>query len=243
MEHRLREEIKHPLRKPKQTLFGALAFSATLGFFITIGRFAAVSDDSVTKLLTNLSVNLTAATLFAYLTWTQVQFGRRSLNSIAGVPQARDLPIKRIASSSSPTLPSWFSAGPQRLASLITAADVLLLVGRKAEIEKYLKRCQSTAERPQPAVALVAFATDVDKKDDESYASGADAIALAEVNRDRDWQAWLANSLPSKRNMAVFRFPRGDKAIDPADTYFVRQGLPASVPLPVEVVATSASAP
>ncbi|PXF43329.1 hypothetical protein BWQ96_06968 [Gracilariopsis chorda] len=241
LEHRLREEIKHPLRKPKQTLFGAFAFSATLGFFITLGRFAAVSDDSATQLFTNVAVNLTAASLFAYLTWTQVQFGRRSLNSIAGIPQARDLPIKRVSSSPSLTIPSWLSTGPQRLSSLLTTFDTVLVVGRKSELEKYLKRCQSTAENPQPAVALVVFATDFDKRNEEAYASGADAIALGEVKRDKDWLSWLANTLPSKRNIAVFRFARSDKAVNAADTYFVTQDLPASAPLPVEVVATSAS--
>lgn len=250
LEHRLREEILHPLRKPKQTLFATLAFSATLGFFIACGRLA-TARDTPTEVFTNISVDISAIALFAFLTWREFEFGRRSLNSIAGRPQPRDLPVVSINQSRVPRfrlrLPfrsstSDTGVSTSRLASLLSNADILIVAGRGNDIRKYLDRCVESSNyqsNDPPSVynnkhpSLVAFAIDGRESSNGSYA-GATAVASQDNGKAADWINWLGDAVPPRRNVALFKIDARSNATEPARTYVVTIEDPLVAPLPAD---------
>ncbi|CAN8070374.1 unnamed protein product [Agarophyton chilense] len=226
LEHRLKEEIKHPLRKPKQTLFATLSFSAFLASPIAISRFVTHAD-SIQQLSINLLINITAVATFGYLTWRQVQFGRRALNSFAGRPQLRDLPIAS-PSEKLAVLPSLLRA-PKRMSSLLRRSDVILLIGRRIQMYTYLARCKETFD-VMPS-ALVIFPTDVNSSE-EQFPIQPDAIPDRENDGNADWKAWIADVVPARRNIVVLRISRNDDATAPANAFLVEDGDAKSVSLP-----------
>lgn len=222
LEHRLREEILHPLRKPKLTIFLTLAFSATLGMFFAMAR---ASRDGLQQVSLNIAVDVLAISLFGYLAWTQVQFGRRSLNSIAGCPQARDLKILQLDNSSHiPALPFRGSAKLKRLDSLL-GRDVVIVAGRAVDVEKYL-------ERSAGGVRIVVVATDSTSQD--NHFDRATAVASGEADHIKDWAAWLGDAVPPRKNIALFRIQEGDGGRNAANTYIVDVGSPTDLPLPAQ---------
>lgn len=227
LEHRLREEIQHPLRRPKQTLFATLAFSATLGFFFACGRLAA-EKDSFAQVAQNVAIDIIAITVFAYLTWREYDFGRRSLNSIAGCPQPRDLPIS-IANNSSVSSLSILSS-TQRLSSLIKQSDIVIIAGRVSDLQRYIQRCIDIST-DKSAPVLVAFATDV-RENMSDVCEGADAFPASDDEAITDWVAWLGEAVPPRRNVALFRIDARDAAVLPASDYIVAVEDPISLPLP-----------
>lgn len=292
MEHRLREEILHPLRKPKQTLFGTLAFSATLGFFFACGRLV-VEKDSLVQVGTNVTIDVAAVALFGYLTWREFEFGRRSLNSIAGIPQPRDLPIVRFNSESNKTStnssdksrkrPSSFSSSSvsslsasgendgnqlskiwrrltnkndnerateatDRLGTLLKSAGVVVVVaGRAVDVARYVERCARDAGyndfQNNPSLAsekfdsthpaLVAFITD-SKEANVKLDTAAAAVAAGSPDEKADWVAWLADAVPPRRNIVLFRVEKENGGTDAAGEYIVTVDDPDVVPLPAD---------
>lgn len=292
MEHRLREEILHPLRKPKQTLFGTLAFSATLGFFFACGRLV-VEKDTLVQVGTNVTIDVAAVALFGYLTWREFEFGRRSLNSIAGIPQPRDLPIvrfdsesnknsnasrdnrkKKPSSFSSSSVPSVSTSGEtdgnqlskiwrrltnqndnerpteatDRLGTLLRSAGVVVIVaGRAVDVARYVERCARDAgyndfqNNPSLAAekfdsanpALVAFITD-SKEGNVKLDTAAAAVAACSPDEKADWVAWLADAVPPRRNIALFRVDKENGGKDAAGEYIVTVDDPDVVPLPAD---------
>lgn len=244
MEHRLREEIQHPLRKPKLTLFGTLTFSATIGFFIAVARLA-TEKDSLAQVSTNVGVDIAAVALFGYLTWREAEFGRRAVNSIAGCPQPRDLSIMRLSSSASPflRLPSFNrksnSSTTERMSTVLRSSDIVIVAGRTVDLRKYLDRCMqdgmysskdSNVRYNTMHPTLIALATDV--RDNTDSLAGATAVASREGDDMVDWIAWLGDAVPPRRNVALFRIEATDSARGAASSYVVNVDDPAIVPLP-----------
>lgn len=245
LEARLREEIIHPLRKPKLTLFGTLAFSATLGFFFALGRLAA-EKDSLALVSKNVAIDISAIALFGYLTWREVDFGRRSLNSIAGCPQPRDLPIIRqsASESSSFNLPffnrsSNSSSNNERLSSALRTSDVVIAAGRTVDLRKYLDRCMEQANYNSAAPSteydslhptLVAFSTD--RRDNTDSLTGATVAPSPVEDSMKDWINWLGDAIPPRRNIALFRIEANDSARESANAYVVTVDDPFTAPLP-----------
>lgn len=261
MEHRLREEILHPLRKPKLTLFGTLAFSATLGFFFACARLV-TDNDGLLQVSTNVAIDITAVTLFGYLTRREFEFGRRSLNSLAGIPQPRDLRIilNNYQPKSNNIVAKWWrrrrnnSAGSsnendndsasQLIGELLKKADAILIVaGGRSDVLKYIERCEKEAEynvnttdissygKVHPA--LIAFATD------GGFPGGmgveaATAVATTGVEGKTDWVAWLGEAVPPRRNVALFRIEGEEGARETASECVVAVDDPAVLPLPEE---------
>lgn len=232
LEHRLREEIKHPLRKPKQTLFATLSFSATIGLLFAFGRLA-MERDSIYQVSKNVAIDITAILIFAYLTWREFEFGRRSLNSMAGIPQARDLPILSQQLPASVKLPFSNNFQSERLSQLLSQSDVVVVAGRREDVLKYVDRCETEPE-PEHAskkLSLVAFATDSIGTRDESF-KPAKAVASGKGEGAADWIAWLGDATPPRRNVALFRIDAKDKGSQSASSYAVAVDDPSSLPLP-----------
>lgn len=250
LEHRLREEILHPLRKPKQTLFGTLTFSASLGFLIACARLA-TARDTPDQVVVNISVDVAALALFGYLTWREFDFGRRSLNSIAGRPEPRDLPIVPLSSSFTPRLRFRLPFRPatadtavtnDRLSSLLSKADAVVVAGRVNDIRKYLDRCVQSADYQSndqlskynsKHPLLIAFAIDGRDSADAVYA-GATAVAPRDNDKATDWINWLGDAIPPRRNVALFKIDAKANPKDPANAYIVTIDDPMTVPLPVD---------
>lgn len=222
LEHRLREEILHPLRKPKQTFFGTLAFSATLGFFFAVSRYLAKKDE-FGYAAKNIAIDVVALVLFAFLTWREFEFGRRSLNSIAGRPQARDLPIVRLQK---PSVTVPILDKKPRLSTLLGGRDLVIVAGRRVDVLKYLGRCVASSSE----AAIVAFPTDATAMDADLI--GVEAVASGEVDDKKDWIAWLRDAVPPRRNIALFKIENGDDGKDAANAYVVAVDDPIKTPLP-----------
>lgn len=249
LEHRLREEILHPLRKPKQTLFATLTFSATLGLFFACARLIA-EKDGLARVSTNVAIDAAAVTLFGYLTWRELEFGRRSLNSIAGRPQPRDLPIVKRTASSRPRIRLPFrrdhvdAQRTERLSTLLRVSDTIIVTGRLNDVEKYLDRCAADAAYTSNAAlsdygpahpVVVACITDVrDSSTIENQISAATAFAAPGPDSSADWVAWLGDAVPPRRNVALFRISGQENATNAANAYIVTIGDPISVPLPAD---------
>ena len=216
LEHRLREEIAHPLRKPKLTLFGTLAFSATVGLFFAIARIQA---DPVERVVKNVLVDITAIVLFARLAYGQVLFGRRSLNSIAGKVQARDLGITGFKQQ----LKLPFGSSKQRLSMLLTE-EIVIVAGRRADVLKYLGRAVASGD----SQAVVAFSTDGNGKGQTLIG----VVAEADTDDVADWVNWLADAIPPRRNVSLFRVGKDDSTKTVANDCVVEIGDPEQLPLP-----------
>lgn len=250
LEHRLREEILHPLRKPKQTLFGTLTFSASLGFLIACARLA-TARDTPDQVFVNISVDVAALALFGYLTWREFDFGRRSLNSIAGRPEPRDLPIVPLLSSFPSRLRFRLPFRPVTadtavttdcLSSLLSRADAVIVAGRVNDLRKYLDRCVQSADYQSndqlskynsKHPLLVAFAIDGRDSADAVY-TGATAVAPRDKDKAVDWINWLGDAVPPRRNVALFKIDARAKPKDSANAYVVTIDDPMTVPLPAE---------
>lgn len=250
LEHRLREEILHPLRKPKQTLFGTLTFSASLGFLIACARLA-TARDTPDQVFVNISVDVAALALFGYLTWREFDFGRRSLNSIAGRPEPRDLPIVPLSPSFTPRLRFRLPFRPasadtavttSRLSSLLSKADAVIVAGRVNDIRKYLDRCTQLADYQSndqlskynsDHPLLIAFAVDGRDSADAVY-TGATAVAPRDNDKAADWINWLGDAIPPRRNVALFKIDARTNPKDSANAYVVTIDDPMIVPLPTD---------
>lgn len=217
LEQRLREEIKHPLRKPKQTLFATLSFSAGVGLFFALGRLAAAKDQPLTA-ANNIFIDLVAILLFGRLTYSQVEFGRRALNSIALRPEARDLPLVPLQNSV-PFLPK------HRVSTLLRAADVVVAAGRGVDVLAYLKRGGGDS------VEVVAFPTDGGKVTE--LGNVADGVAVTEGEGMADWIAWLGDAVPPRKNISLFRVGKGTGK-GAASSFVVAVDTPQDLPLPME---------
>lgn len=249
LEHRLREEILHPLRKPKQTLFATLTFSAILGLFFACARLIA-EKDGIARVSTNVAIDAAAVGLFGYLTWRELEFGRRSLNSIAGRPQPRDLSIVRLTSTPRPRLRLPFrrenadAPRTERLSTLLRVSDTVVVTGRLNDVQKYLDRCTVDAAYASNAAlsdyspahpVIVACIIDVrDSSTIENQISAATAVAASGPDSSADWVAWLGDAVPPRRNVALFRIDAQEKATDAANAYIVTINDPLSAPLPVD---------
>lgn len=250
MEHRLREEILHPLRKPKQTLFATLTFSAVLGLFFACGRLLA-EKDGLGRVSINVAVDAGAVALFGYLFLRELEFGRRSLNSIAGRPQPRDLPVVSLASTAlqRPRFRLPFRRDKddtprvERFASLLRgAADAVIVAGRATDARKYLERCVADAGYASDDAAsaygamhpvLVVFPTDSrGSAATDLRFPGATAVAGSSVDDVADWVAWLGDAIPPRRNVALFRINARDGTKDAANACIVTVDDPTVVPLP-----------
>lgn len=255
LEHRLREEIQHPLRKPKLTLFGTLSFSATLGFFFALGRLAA-NKDSVAQVSKNVVIDIAAIAVFSYLAWREVDFGRRSLNSIAGIPEPRDLRVTPLPVEQRRRLlpfgggrngisgtPDLTDTPKMVTLSSLLPRDVVVVAGRSSDVRKYLERCAAEAgyasgeaasafSTAHPAV--VAFTTDGREGDEDTF-HGATAVSGRDAESKADWVAWLGDAVPPRKNLALFRIESSDKGRDGANAYVVTVDDPLTAPLPGEV--------
>lgn len=231
MEHRLREEIQHPLRKPKQTLFATLSISATLGFFFAIGRFA-VEKDPALQVAKNVAIDVSAIVIFGYLTWREFEFGRRSLNSMAGRPQARDLPVVPLKPSTTFYIPFAKGTQTERLSAMVSRSDVLIVAGRRSDTLSYLGRCQTDGNMENMGIALVVFATDMRGGSAEESFVGVDAVASAETENTADWIAWIGDAIPPRKNVGLFRIDKEDKGLESANAYVVAVDVPSALPLP-----------
>lgn len=229
LEDRLREEIAHPLRKPKLTLFATLAFSATLGLFFALARLAR-ADDSPAQVAQNVAVDVLAIGLFGYLAWREVQFGRRSLNSLAGRPEARDLQVMVLGNGATKAAPVVGGSSGRRLGTLLKGNDVVVVAGRAADVRKYLIRVDGDKDAANGAV-VVALPTDM-RREEENAFEGATAVASGEAENAKDWSAWIGDAIPPKRNVALFRIEAGDNGRSAANVYVVAVGEPSSLPLP-----------
>lgn len=223
MEDRLREEIAHPLRKPKQTLFGTLSFSALLGLFFALARS---NKDTALHVAQNVAVDIAAIALFAWLTWREVQFGRRSLNSLAGRPQARDLQVLMLGQDGKAV-----GNGKEKMVGDLGRVDVVVAVGRAADLRKYLIRFEESRDDRPNMEKVIVFPTDVQSNEERFY-SGADAVASGETEKVKDWVAWLGDAIPPRRNVALFCIEAGDSRAGAASSYVVAVGDPSDIPLP-----------
>lgn len=227
LEDRLREEIAHPLRKPKLTLFGTLAFSATLGLLFALARLAR-ADDAPAQVAQNVVVDIAAIGLFGYLAWREVQFGRRSLNSLAGQPEARDLRVMVIDEGAMQGVPVVGGGSGRRLGALFQGKDVVVVAGRAVDVHKYLGRVAGEGGK---SLAVVALATDA-RGEEENDFEGAVAVASGEADNTKDWSAWIGDAVPPRKNVALFRIDAGDDGRSAANAYVVAVGEPMTVPLP-----------
>lgn len=227
LEDRLREEIAHPLRKPKLTLFGTLAFSAMLGLLFALARLAR-ADDAPTQVAQNVVVDIAAIGLFGYLAWREIQFGRRSLNSLAGQPEARDLQVMVLNEGAVQAVPIVGGGSGRRLGTLFKGKDVVVVAGRAVDVQKYLGR---VAGEGGERVAVVALATDA-RGEEENAFEGAVAVASGEADNTRDWSAWIGDAVPPRKNVALFRIDAGDDGRKAANAYIVAVGEPMTMPLP-----------
>lgn len=184
---------------------------------------ARASQDGLQQVSKNIAVDIVAISLFGYLAWREAQFGRRSLNSLAGCPQARDLKIVSLDNGSRKgALPFGGGAKVKRLDALL-GRDVVLVAGRAADVRKYL-------DRGGGGVRVVVVATD--SRNEEEGFEGATAVASGEAEHSKDWAAWLGDAVPPKKNIALFRIQEGDGGGKAANAYIVDVGLPTDLPLP-----------
>lgn len=218
LEHRLREELAHPLRKGKLTLFLSLAASANVGFLFALGR-AAAGKDAFDVAAVNGAVDATAVLLFGALAWREAEFGRRSVNSIAGAVQARDLPVL-----ASPEL----GGRKTRLSSLLKRRDVVVAAGRSKDVTAYFARAGVAGD---PGIATVLFATDSAQHEDSNDCN-TDAVVPSDEDAVRDWVSWLGDAVPPRRSVVLFRVPRGDKQDERARAFIVCADDPEVLPLP-----------
>lgn len=123
LETRLREELEHPFRSPRQTLFTTLSMSATVGLLIAITRLLARADTTVPA-LQNIAIDLLAALSFAWLALREYRFGQRSLRAMSGRPLARDL--------------AYVRASEKGILERILSRDVLVVVGDGKSVKTYL---------------------------------------------------------------------------------------------------------
>ena len=221
LETRLREEILHPLRKPRQTLFFTLAFSATVGLLVAIGRYLTNQDVFSTAAI-NITIDISAMIIFYALAWRDVDFGRRSINSLAKKTQFRDLPVL--------LLPTNSNSKP-KLISRLLSDDILLIVGKATDITKYLER-RHQSDTQHSNLQLIVFPTDaVDINASETFQS-VNAVAGGDVNATQDWRSWLAEAIPPRRNIALFRINKNDSGTNPPGEYVIAAGEPNMLPLP-----------
>lgn len=236
LENRLREEIAHPLRKPKLTLFGTLAFSATIGALFALARLAR-GDDAPAQVAQNVAVDMIAVGLFGYLAWREVQFGRRSLNSLAGRPEARDLQVMVLDEKATQAAPVVGNGSGRRLGSLFREKDVVVVAGRAIDVRKYLGRVHA-GEGGVNLSVVTALPTDAQRQDDAF--EGAAAVASGEADNTKDWTSWIGDAVPPRRNVALFSIEAGDKGQSAANTYVVAVGDPMTLPLPADAKRESA---
>lgn len=229
LEDRLREEIAHPLRKPKLTLFGTLAFSATLGLLFALARLAR-ADDAPAQAAQNVAVDIVAIGLFGYLAWREVQFGRRSLNSLAGSPEARDLQVMVLGEGATQAAPVVGGGSGRRLGALFKGKDVIVVAGRAMDVRKYLTRVDADGDSSGGAV-VVALPTDTQGQEDNAF-EGAVAVASGEADNTKDWSAWIGDAVPPRKNVALFRIGAGDDGRSAANAYVVAVGEPMVLPMP-----------
>lgn len=236
LEDRLREEIAHPLRKPKLTLFGTLAFSATLGMLFALARLVR-ADDAPAQVAQNVAVDIAAIGLFGYLAWREVQFGRRSLNSLAGRPEARDLRVMVLDEKATQAAPIVGNGSGRRLGALFRGGDVIVVAGRAADVRKYLGRIDAS-ERVTGTPLVVALPTDVQGEEENAF-EGAIAVASGEAENTKDWSSWIGDAVPPKRNVVLFKIESGDKGQSAARAYIVGVGEPMTLPMPADAKSAS----
>lgn len=221
LETRLREEILHPLRKPRQTLFFTLGFSATIGLLVAIGRYLTKQDVFSTAAI-NVGIDISAMIIFYGLAWRDVEFGRRSINSLAKKTQLRDLPVL--------LLPTTSNSKP-KLISRLLSDDILLIVGKATDITKYLERQDESDIQPSN-LKIIVFPTDaVDINASETFES-VNGVAGGDVNATQDWRSWLAEAIPPRRNVALFRINKNDGGTNSPGEYVIAAGEPDMLPLP-----------
>lgn len=186
-DHRLREELLHPFRRPKATIFGTLCVSAFVGTLFAAGR-AALGADAPDVFLFNTAINLPAALAFGALARREVVFGRRALGVIAGCPEARDLPLGKKLRLGDVKDGAWVVAGRAR-----DLVDVLL----KAEIGE---------------ARLVAVAVDAGALEEQVLGEKVWAPAM-EGDGKKAWDAWLGGVERSRRGVAVFWVEQGARGM------------------------------
>lgn len=187
--------------------------------FFAIAR---ASKDGFAQVAQNVAVDIAAISLFSYLAWREVQFGRRSLNSIAGRPQARDLRVLQLNDT--------VKLGTGKATNLGTLMNkkIVIVAGKSIDVEKYLGRVQHSDD-----INLVACLVDR-RGNDEIQLHPVVAIASGEADHVKDWVAWLGDAVPPRRNVAIFTIQKGDGGVNAAKAYVVAAGLPSELPLPLD---------
>lgn len=186
-DHRLREELLHPFRRPKATIFGTLCVSAFVGTLFAVGR-AALGRDAPDVFLFNMAINLPAALAFGALARREVVFGRRALGVIASCPEARDLPVGKKLRLGDVKDGVWVVAGRAR-----DLVDVLL----KAEIGE---------------ARVVAVAVDAGALEEQVLGEKVWAPAM-EGDGKKAWDAWLGGVERSRRGVALFWVEQGARGM------------------------------
>lgn len=189
---------------------------------------ARVSKDGVGQVTQNVAIDIVAISLFGYLAWREVQFGRRSLNSIAGCPQTCDLkvvvPNSGTANNGLSLRNSNSGAKVRRMEALL-GGDVVVVSGRGVDVKKYLERGGAGE-----GLSVVAMITDGGEATEEF--EGVAAVASGEADDMKDWVAWLGDAVPPRKNISLFRIAQGQGSGKSASGYVVAVGLPTDLPTP-----------
>lgn len=193
-----------------------MTLSATLGLFFAIAR---VRADPLEHVLKNVLIDAGALSLFGYLTYREIEFGRRALNSIARRVEARDLGIVGYKQGLSvPVL-----QGKQRLSLL--QGDLVIVAGRRGDILKYLGRAVESGD----SHPVLAFPTDGVTGGQQQQITGT--VAMANPEDVAVWVNWFGEAVPPRRNIALFRLQASDRDISAKDCV-VEIGSPLLLPLP-----------
>jgi Low psii accumulation1 / Rep27 len=224
---RLREEIAHPFRRVKVTVFGTLAISAAIGTLFATGRVL-LGADAIDVYGVNCLVNVPAVLLFGWLAKREVDFGRRALGIIAKCSQARDLPLEA---------PPGVSSAPRRVGDLVLKGDLYIVAGRARDVADALLDSGGGDDTP----AIVACALDTGVLDATylglhvSVAASCAPQGAQGVKADseewRAWGPWAGRVKRGRRDVAVFYLPKGDLARGLGDEYVLAVGAPGKVDL------------